>query len=79
MVLAGLFDAPARILASLPEAAGAYGPLDPVFRRSEAARSFLHVFPEFLNLWETHDLGASLDIVLDRANRSPADQGSVPR
>jgi hypothetical protein len=69
MVLAGLFDAPARVLACLPEAAEACGPLDPVFRRSEAARSFLHVFTVFLNLWETHDLGKSLDLVLDRTNR----------
>ena len=85
MMLAGLFDAPARILACLPEAAGACGPLDPVFRRSEAARSFLHVFTVFLNLWETHDLGASLDIVLDRTQREtragcfPRDLVSVPR
>jgi hypothetical protein len=70
MVLAGLFDAPARMLARLPEAADASGPLDPLFRRSEAARSFLHVFTVFLNLWETHDLGASLDAVLERTSRS---------
>jgi hypothetical protein len=70
MVLAGLFDAPARMLGRLPEAADASGPLDPLFRRSEAARSFLHVFTVFLNLWETHDLGASLDAVLERTNRS---------
>ena len=70
MVLAGLCDAPARVLASLPEAAGASGPLDPVFRRCEAARSFLHVFTVFLHLWETHDLGASLEIVLERTNRA---------
>jgi hypothetical protein len=70
MVLAGLFDAPARVLACLPEAADASGPLDPVFRRSEAARSFLHVFTVFLNLWEMHDLGASVDIVLARTGEA---------
>lgn len=76
MMLAGLFDAPARVLARLPEAADAHGPLDPVFRRSEAARSFLHVFTVFLNLWATHDFGASLDLVLDRTKRPG--QGGAP-
>jgi len=71
MVLAGLFDAPARVLARLPEAVDACGPLDPVFRRSEAARSFLHVFVVLLNLWETYDLGASIDIVLNRIDPLP--------
>ena len=66
MVLAGLFDAPARVLARLPQAANAAGPFDPIFRTNEAARSFLHVFTAFLNLWATHDFGASLDIVLER-------------
>ena len=40
--------------------------MDPVFARSEPARSFLHVFTAFMNLWEIHDFGASLDLVLAR-------------
>jgi len=66
MGLAALIDAPRLVLARLPEAAGAYGPLDPVFRKDEVARGFLHVFTAFLNLWQTHDFGASLDRLLER-------------
>ena len=54
------------MLSYLPEAADAAGPRDPVFRRSEAARSFLHVFTALLNLWQTHDFRVSLDRVLAR-------------
>jgi hypothetical protein len=64
MGLATLIEAPALVLARLPEAAGAYGPLDPVFRKNEIARSFLHVFTAFLHLWQTQDFGASLDRLL---------------
>jgi hypothetical protein len=66
MGLAGLFNAPAIVLQRLPEAATASSPLDPVFTRSEPARCFLHVFTAFMNLWEIHDFGASLDLVLER-------------
>jgi hypothetical protein len=48
----------------LREAANASGPLDPVFRKQESARSFLLIFTIFLNLWKTHDFGASLDLAL---------------
>ncbi len=61
MGLAVLIEAPALVLSRLPEAAGASGPLDPVFRKNEIARGFLHVFTAFLNLWQSHDFGASLD------------------
>ncbi len=64
--LAGLINAPYIVLARLPEAATATGPLDPVFRRQESARSFLHIFTIFLSLWKAHDFGASLDLVLAR-------------
>ncbi len=56
-----LMDAPALILARLPEAADASGPRDPVFRQNQVAAGFLHVFTSFLNLWHMHDFGASLD------------------
>ena len=67
MGLATMIEAPTLVLARLPEAAHAYGPLDPVFRKDEIARSFLHVFTTFLTLWDTHDFGASLDRLLERS------------
>jgi hypothetical protein len=63
--LAMLIDAPQLVLSRLPEAAGAAGPLDPIFRKNDVARGFLHVFTNFLNLWQTHDFGASLDRLLE--------------
>ena len=51
------------------EAANASGPLDPVFARCEPARCFLHVFTAFVNLWERHDFGASLELVLQRMHQ----------
>lgn len=66
MGLAVLIQAPTLVLSRLPEAANAYGPLDPVFSKDEVARGFLHVFTAFLNLWQTHDLGASLERLLGR-------------
>jgi hypothetical protein len=62
--LAALMDTPSLVLARLPEAATASGPLDPIFRQNEVARGFLHVFTSFLNLWQTHNFGASLDRLL---------------
>jgi hypothetical protein len=59
--LATLMEAPRLVLLRLPEAADAHGPLDPIFRKNDIARGFLHVFTAFLNLWQTHDFGASLD------------------
>ena len=56
-----LMDAPALVLARLPEAASAAGPRDPVFRKNQVALGFFHTFVMFLNLWQTHDFGASLD------------------
>jgi hypothetical protein len=55
MGLAGLIETPALVLANLPEAARASGPLDPIFRKSEVARSFLHIFTNFLSVWYRND------------------------
>jgi hypothetical protein len=70
MVLAGMFNTPAIVLQRLPEAAEAAGPEDAVFAKSEAARSFLRVFTNFLNLWERHDFGKGLELVLARMGAS---------
>jgi hypothetical protein len=61
-----LMDAPALVLARLPEAASASGPRDPVFRKNQVALGFFHTFVVFLNLWEIHDFGASLDRLPDQ-------------
>jgi hypothetical protein len=71
MGLAMLIQAPTLVLSRLPEAAHAHGPLDPVFRKNEVARGFLHVFTTFLNLWQTQDFGASLERLLKSGQRSP--------
>jgi hypothetical protein len=66
MGLATMMDVPALVLARLPEAASAAGPLDPILFRDPVVSGFLHVFTAFLNLWQTHDFGASLDRLLHR-------------
>jgi hypothetical protein len=66
MGLSYFMASPSRILASLPEAVKASGPLDLVFRSSETARSNLHVLSVFLSLWQSHDFGAILDRLLER-------------
>jgi hypothetical protein len=70
MGLAWLMESPARILMRLPETATATGPRDPVFRKSESARNLLHILTVFLNLWQTHDFGSSLDRLLERLPRT---------
>ena len=65
MCLAMMMDAPALVLARMPEAATAHGQQDPVFHNHEFVRGFLHVFTAFLYLWETHDFGKSLQRLLD--------------
>jgi hypothetical protein len=67
MGLSYFLDSPARILFRLPEAVGASGPRDPMFRTNDTARNQLHISTVFLNLWRTHDLPASLERVLARA------------
>jgi hypothetical protein len=61
-----LIQSPSRILARLPEAAAAAGPLDPVFRKNETARNQLHIMTAMLNYWQRRDFGASLDRLLKR-------------
>ncbi len=67
MGLAWLLEAPEKVLHRLPEAPRASGPTDPLFRNNESARNQLHVSTAFLNFWQTHDFGASLDRLLERA------------
>ena len=64
--LALMMEVPSLVLSRLPEAVGAHSQLDPVLHRNEVARCFLHVFTAFLNLWGTHDFGASLDLMLEK-------------
>lgn len=68
MALTRMMDAPEKILIRLPEAATAAGPLDPIFRKNETARNYLHISTIILNLWQTHDFGASLDRMLERTS-----------
>ena len=67
--LAGMIVAPERILYRLPQALHASGPRDPMFRSSEQARNFLHIYTNFLNFWRTQDFDASLDRVLQRLDQ----------
>ncbi len=67
--LSYFLESPSRIVFRLPEAVDASGPLDPVFRKSDTARNQLHIATVFLNLWQTHDFGASLDRLLQRLRR----------
>jgi hypothetical protein len=62
----GLMECPDLVLKALPEAADADGQSDPVFRRSESARSFLHVFTAMLNWWERRDFGRTIDLAVAR-------------
>jgi hypothetical protein len=66
MGLAYFLDSPARILMRLPEVVDAAGTRDPVLQKSETVRNQLHMSQVFLNLWQTHDLGASLQRLLRR-------------
>ncbi|TAL01565.1 MAG: hypothetical protein EPO08_09930 [Rhodospirillaceae bacterium] len=59
-------ESPYWILKRLPEVVGASGMLDPIFLKSESARNQLSMMTACLNLWQTHDFGASLDRVLAR-------------
>jgi hypothetical protein len=63
-----LMQAPALVMSRLPEAANATSLLAPVFDRNEVARGFLHVFITFLNLWESRNVGSTLDRVLEASS-----------
>jgi len=60
-----LIQSPSRILARLPEAARAFGTLDPIFRENETARNQLHIMTAMLNYWQSRDIGASLERLLE--------------
>jgi hypothetical protein len=66
--LALLIDLPALALSRLPDIVDAAGPLDPILFKDEVVRGFLHVFTAFLNVWRHHDIGASIDQVLERSD-----------
>lgn len=55
---------PARILASLPEAATAYGPQDPVFLTSDTARNQLHILTVVMNCWNSREFAESFEHAL---------------
>lgn len=68
MGLSYFVASPSRILAGVPEAATASGPLDPIFLRNDRARNNLHILSVFLSLWLNHDFGAVLERLLQRAS-----------
>jgi hypothetical protein len=68
--LTTLLDIPALILAKLPEAVHASGPRDPIFAKNAVVSAFLHIFTVYMNLWQKHDLGASLERLLERRGNS---------
>lgn len=64
--LCWLLDAIPLILREIPDLATAKDRFDDRFRKIELARTQLHLLSIFMNLWERHDLGRSLRVVLDR-------------
>lgn len=67
MGLAWLMDAPPMIQAQIPDLAAVESRFDERFRTNETARTQLHMFTSFLNLWRTQDFGRVLDRFLERA------------
>lgn len=61
-----LLDTVPLILREIPDLETAENRFDPRFRESELARTQLHMLTIFMNLWETHDLGRSLEALLNR-------------
>lgn len=64
--LALMMNVAELVLTRLPEVVAASGPHDPLLGRDEVARGFLHVFTNFLDLWERRDFGSSLERALGR-------------
>ena len=58
--MALLLDGPALVRRRLPRWREATGPLDPMLFTDEVARGFLHVFRNWLMLWEGRDFGRAL-------------------
>ncbi len=65
-----LLDSVPLILRAVPDLEAAKDRFDERFRTSELARTQLHMLTIFMNLWETHDLGGSLETVLGRIGAS---------
>lgn len=65
MGLAWLMDAPALVLAQLPELDVVTSRVDPAFKANEMARTQLHMLTTYLNLWQSHDFGKVLDHFLN--------------
>jgi hypothetical protein len=55
-----MMDAPTLVLSRLPRAVEASSLRDAIMFENEVARSFLHVFLNFLSVWHHRDFGASL-------------------
>lgn len=64
-----MIDAPALALRRLPRIAEARGPHDPIVLGDPVVHGFLLVFVNFLNLWATHDMAASLEQALTGTRR----------
>lgn len=62
--LALMWDTPALLLSRMPHLPTASGPHDPLIATDKVVQGFLHTFTVFLNLWERHDFGGSLDEML---------------
>lgn len=67
-----LLDCVPLILREIPELETVPSRFEDRFRHNELARTQLHMMTVFMNLWETHDLGRSLDTVLSRIGQSDA-------
>ena len=63
-----MMDVAALVTSRVPRIAEATGPNDPILMADQVAHGFLHVFANFLNLWERRDFGASLDRALAKAD-----------
>ncbi|MDG2001721.1 MAG: hypothetical protein P8J20_00160 [Novosphingobium sp.] len=63
--LALMMDTPALITTRLPSIRTASAPLDPLLVEDKVVHGFLHVSTNFLSLWESRDLGASLARMLE--------------
>lgn len=59
-----MMDAPALVLSRLPRVVEARSLHDPVMFENEVARTFCHVFVNFLSVWQARDFAGSLTIAL---------------
>jgi hypothetical protein len=78
MGLAWLLDAPLLIEREVADLHRVVSRFDPQFTMHETSRVQLHMLTNFLNVWETRDLGLILERLLYRA-RGSADPGSAER